>query len=75
MSLRYVLALAMVLGSGASLLDACSGAQSAKQAQLATIVSGCKVALDIERDAGEAGAADDTADGCKAALHSWERAK
>lgn len=62
---------ALVLGIGACAVVACSGAQDKAQVQLATITAGCKVAL--ERDAGEAGAADDTARGCASALHAWEK--
>lgn len=51
---------ALVLGIGACVVVACSGAQDKAQVQLATITAGCKASLDLERDAGEAGAADDT---------------
>lgn len=67
-------ALAAVLGVGACLLVNCSGAQSKAQAQLATITAGCKVALGIERDAGDAGATNQTEQGCRASLHAWEAA-
>jgi hypothetical protein len=53
----------------------CGGAQPKAQAQLAAIVAGCKVSLGIERDAGEAGAVGETEQGCRAALHAWERAR
>lgn len=71
MNARRALVLACCVGA----LADCSGAQDKAQAQLAAITAGCEVSLSIERDAGEAGAAYDTAKGCKAALHSWEHAK
>lgn len=67
--------LALVLGIAALCMASCSGAQTKSQAELAAIVAGCEVSLDLERDAGEAGAASETGDGCRAALHSWERTK
>ncbi|HEY6824146.1 MAG TPA: hypothetical protein VI195_06875 [Steroidobacteraceae bacterium] len=68
-------ALACLLGANALCLADCGGAQPKAQAQLAAIVAGCKVSLDLERDAGEAGAIGETEQGCRAALHTWERAK
>ena len=69
-------ALAVALGIGAGLLAVCScSGQPKAEAQYVAIVAGCEVALDIERDAGEAGATNETAEGCRAALHSWEHAK
>jgi hypothetical protein len=66
---------ALVLAGTAGAVAGCSGAQDKAQAQLAAIVTGCEVGLAIERDAGEAGAADQTATGCKAELRAWEHAK
>lgn len=65
---------ALVLAIGFAALASCSG-QSRSEAQYAAIVAGCKAGLDIERDAGEAGAVNETAEGCRAALRSWEHAK
>ena len=66
---------ALVLGIGLGVVAACSGAQTKNQADLAAITAGCRVGLDLERDAGEAGAADDTARGCAAELRAWENTK
>lgn len=67
--------LAAALGVGACLLASCGGAQSKTQAQLVAITAGCQAALDIERDAGEAGATSQTERGCRASLHAWEGTK
>ena len=68
--------LAALLGCAAiGVVGACASGQQTAEAQLAAIVAGCKVALDLEHDGGEAGAADETGLGCRAAIHSWERAK
>ncbi len=72
---RHALITAMVLVGCSCVMAACSGAQDKQQAQLAAITAGCKVGLDIERDGGEAGAADVTARGCAAELRAWEHAK
>lgn len=66
---------ALVLAASACAVVACSGAQTQSQAELGAITAGCKVSLDLERGFGEAGAADDTARGCSAALRTWEKAK
>jgi len=58
-----------------AMLGAACGSVTRSEANYAAIVAGCKASLDIERDAGEAGAENKTAEGCRAALDSWERAK
>jgi hypothetical protein len=56
----------------AAIVVACSASQSRFDLQLTAITAGCKVSLDLERDAGAAGAADDTARGCEAALRTLD---
>ncbi len=65
--------LLLLLVLGASLhLVACGAAQDKEQATLAAITAGCKVSLDLDRDAGAAGAVDAEADACRKTLHVWE---
>ncbi len=54
---------------------ACGAAQDKEQATLAAITAGCKVSLDLDRDAGAAGAVDAEADACRKTLHVWEARK
>lgn len=62
----------LVLGVSAALLVACSAAQDKTEAAYAAIVGGCKVSLDLDRDAGAAGAVDDEARGCDKTLKVWQ---
>lgn len=61
----------LVLG----LVAACGAAQDKSEAAYAAIVAGCKVSLDIDRDAGEAGAVDTEAKACDKTLKVWESHK
>jgi hypothetical protein len=53
-------------------LASCSGAQDKAQAQFAAITVGCTASLDLDRDAGAAGAVNAEADACRKTLHVWE---
>lgn len=50
----------------------CTAAQDRASLQLTAITAGCKASLDLEHDAGAAGAADATSKGCEAALHTLD---
>ncbi len=66
--------LLLLLVLGASLhLAACGAAQDKEQATLSAITLGCKVSLDLDRDAGAAGAVDAEEDACRKTLHVWEK--
>lgn len=65
---------ALVLACFAGLMAAsCGAAQDKEQATLGAIVAGCVASLDIDRDAGAAGAIDDEAKACRETQHQWEQ--
>lgn len=64
---------ALVLACGIGCVVGCSGAQDKSKATYAAIVAGCKVSLDLDRDAGAAGAIDDEARACHETLKVWEK--
>jgi hypothetical protein len=67
--LRYLAAVgAVLLGV---LVASCSASQSKADLELAAITGGCKVALDLEKDAGATEALVSTTEGCRAAVHTW----
>jgi hypothetical protein len=53
------------------LVASCSASQSKADLELAAITGGCKVALDLEQDAGATEAHVSTAEGCRAAIKTW----
>lgn len=64
---------AVVLACCAGLLAAsCGAAQDKEQATLGAIVAGCVASLDVDRDAGAAGATVDEAKACRETQHQWE---
>lgn len=65
------LLLLVLLGVSVHLV-ACGAAQDKQQAELAAITAGCKVSLDLDRDAGAAGAVDAESDACRKTMHVWE---
>ncbi len=65
------LLLILLLGVSVHLV-ACGAAQDKEQAILAAITAGCDVSLQLDRDAGAAGAVDAEADACRKTMHVWE---
>lgn len=64
--------LALVLASLlAGVVASCSAAQSKADLELTAITGGCKVAMDLEKDAGAAEALELTSNGCRAAIKTW----
>lgn len=63
--MKYLLVVCILVAS-------CSGAQDKNEATYAAIVAGCKVSLDVDRDAGAAGAVDDESRACDKTLKVWE---
>lgn len=53
------------------LVASCSASQSKADLELAAITGGCKVAIDLEKDAGTAEALVSTTEGCRAAIKTW----
>ena len=61
----------MVVPFGLCLLGGC-GSQSLAQAQLASIVAGCKTSLDIVRRQGDPKQVTLVEDGCRASINGWQ---
>jgi hypothetical protein len=51
----------------------CGAAQDAEQAKFGAIVAGCIAGLDVDREAGAAGAIDDETKACRETQHQWEK--